>query len=159
MSRITYRHATDDDATVLTETLGEQWGGTPVVVGRGIVYNLTEWPSLIAEQDAKIVGVLTYELTDEEMYVISIHAVTQHQGIGSGLMDAAIAVAAGRRRIWLTTTNDNLDAIRFYQRRGFHFIEVRPDAVTRARALKPTIPLIGSYGIELRDELDLERPL
>src|SRR5436853_7511765 len=101
MSRITYRHATDDDTAALTESLAEAWGGTPVVVGRGIVYNLTEWPALIAEQGGKIVGILTYELTDDELYVISIHAVTQHQGIGSGLMDAAIALAAGRHRIWL----------------------------------------------------------
>jgi ribosomal protein S18 acetylase RimI-like enzyme len=156
---ITYRHATDADSAALKESLAAAWGGTPFVAGRGILYDLTEWPALIAERDGAILGVLTYELTDDEMYVISIHADSQHQGIGSGLMEAAVALARGRDRIWLTTTNDNLDAIRFYQRRGFRLIEVRPDAVTRSRALKPTIPLVGAYGIEMRDEIDLERRL
>lgn len=168
---ITYRHATDADASAVTRSLAAAWGGTPVVVGRGILFDLTEWPALIAvrsepaggaddaQQDGTILGVLTYELTDDEMYVISIHADSQHQGIGSGLMEAAVALANGRKRIWLTTTNDNLDAIRFYQRRGFRIIDVRPDAVTASREMKPTIPLVGSYGIEMRDEIDLERRL
>lgn len=156
---ISYRHATDADAPALRESLARAWGGTPFVAGRGILYNLTEWPALIAEKDGAILGVLTYELTDTELYVISIHADSPHQGIGSGLMEAAVALAKGCKRIWLTTTNDNLDAIRFYQRRGFRIIDVRPDAVTRSRALKPTIPLVGLYGIEMRDEIDLERRL
>jgi ribosomal protein S18 acetylase RimI-like enzyme len=156
---ITYRHATDADAPALKESLAEAWGGTPFVAGRGILYDLTEWPALIAEQHGAILGVLTYELTDREMYVISIHAGSKAQGIGSGLMEAAVALATGRERIWLTTTNDNLDAIRFYQRRGFRIIDVRPDAVTASRDLKPTIPLVGAYGIEMRDEIDLERRL
>jgi hypothetical protein len=57
------------------------------------------------------------------------------------------------------TTNDNLGALRFYQRRGFSLVALRPGAVERARARKPTIPPIGDFGIRLRDELELERPL
>jgi hypothetical protein len=61
--------------------------------------------------------------------------------------------------VWLTTTNDNLDALRFYQRRGFRISAVRPRAVERARAtLKPEIPEVGAYGIPVRDEIDLELP-
>ena len=61
------------------------------------------------------------------------------------------------RSVQLTTTNDNLDALRFYQRRGFRLVAVRPGAVDDARrTLKPAIPAIGSHGIPMRDELDLE---
>jgi RimJ/RimL family protein N-acetyltransferase len=63
----------------------------------------------------------------------------------------------GCTRVRLTTTNDNLDAIRFYQRRGFKLSALRPDAVREARKLKPEIPAVGDYGIPITDELDLER--
>jgi hypothetical protein len=61
--------------------------------------------------------------------------------------------------LWLVTTNDNLDALRFYQRRGFRITEVRLGAVDEARrTLKPGIPAIGASGIPIRDEIVLERP-
>ena len=69
----------------------------------------------------------------------------------------------GFETLRLTTTNDNIDALRFYQRRGFRLKALRPCAVDKARAHKPTIPTQGEYGIPVRDELDLilavqERP-
>ena len=60
-------------------------------------------------------------------------------------------------RIWLVTTNDNLDALRFYQRRGFSLCALRAGAVDDSRRrLKPSISLTGAYGIPLRDELEFE---
>lgn len=44
----------------------------------------------------------------------------------------------------------------FCQRRGMRIVGVSPGAVDAARALKPSIPVIGGYGIELHDELTLE---
>jgi hypothetical protein len=69
---------------------------------------------------------------------------------------SAAVRAAGLSRIWVVTTNDNLDALRFYQRRGFRLLALRPAAVDAARrSLKPSIGTVGSYGIPLRDELEL----
>ena len=59
----------------------------------------------------------------------------------------------------LITTNDNVDALRFYQRRGFVLTELRPGAVDESRRMKPQIPLVGAYGIPIRDELVLVREL
>ncbi|OGC91897.1 MAG: hypothetical protein A2142_01565 [candidate division Zixibacteria bacterium RBG_16_48_11] len=58
--------------------------------------------------------------------------------------------------MWLITTNDNLLALRFFQKRGFCISAVYPDAIQHSRRLKPEIPLIGREGIFLRDELELE---
>ena len=80
-------------------------------------------------------------------------------GVGSALLAEAgrIARAAGCTRLWLITTNDNVDALRFYQRRGFRLTQVYAGAVDDARArLKPQIPETGDYGIPLRDEIELE---
>ena len=63
------------------------------------------------------------------------------------------------RELWLTTTNDNLDALRFYQRRGFRLAEMRAGAIERYRGRKPSIPLLGEFAIPLRDELRLVRPV
>ena len=66
----------------------------------------------------------------------------------------------GSTRLWLITTNDNVDALRFYQRRGFRLVAIDRDAVERSRAtLKPGIPRTGLHGIPIRDELTLERPI
>jgi ribosomal protein S18 acetylase RimI-like enzyme len=82
-------------------------------------------------------------------------------GTGTALLQAAVraATAAGCARVWLITTNDNLTALRFYQRRGFRLVAVHAGAVEAARGQKPSIPTSGEHGISLRDELQLELPL
>jgi hypothetical protein len=72
---------------------------------------------------------------------------------------AAAARKKGCRRLTLITTNDNLHALGFYQRRGFELAGIQRGAIGRARELKPSIPLIGQNNIPLRDEIELELPL
>lgn len=80
------------------------------------------------------------------------------QGIGTLLLKTAISLARHQncQRIWLITTNDNLKALGFYQRRGFHLRAVYPDVIKESRRLKPEIPEIGFNNIPLRDEIELE---
>jgi ribosomal protein S18 acetylase RimI-like enzyme len=66
---------------------------------------------------------------------------------------------AGCRRVWLITTNDNLEALGFYQKRGFVLAALHRNAMAETRRFKPNIPLIGMGGIPLRDELELERKI
>jgi ribosomal protein S18 acetylase RimI-like enzyme len=137
----------------------ELWG-SEVSVGHDTVFRPAELPGFLAEDNGKIVGMLTYVQPDPTtLEVVTIDALEEHQGIGTDLLNAAIAVATdlGAQRVVLTTTNDNVDALRFYQRRGFRLVTLRPGALQRSRQLKPEIPLTGAYGIPLTDELDLER--
>jgi RimJ/RimL family protein N-acetyltransferase len=67
-----------------------------------------------------------------------------------------VARQHGCQRVWLITTNDNLNALRFYQKRGFELVAVHRRAIDEARKIKPEIPLIGEYGIPIRDEIELE---
>jgi ribosomal protein S18 acetylase RimI-like enzyme len=109
-----------------------------------------------------IVGHVSFQIDDLRCEITSIDATPQRAGIGTSLLDAAIAAARreGCTAVWLTTTNDNIDALRFYQRRGFRLSALHPGAVDRARdTLKPELPAQGSYGIPMRDELDLELAL
>ena len=91
--------------------------------------------------------------------MLTLHAAHRHRGTGTALIEAIETLArdAGCTRLWLITTNDNVDALRFYQRRGFRLAKLHAGAVDDARArLKPGIPRVGDHGIPLRDELELE---
>ncbi len=136
----------------------EFWGSDLQVVHQS-VYRPAELPGLIAERAGRVVGLLTYEVSDGMLEVVTLNAVERRTGVGTILMEAVVADARRLRchEIRLTTTNDNLDAIRFYQRRGFRLVALRPGAVDRARLEKPEIPRVGDYNIPLRDEIDLTR--
>ncbi|MFZ2013638.1 MAG: GNAT family N-acetyltransferase [Nocardioides sp.] len=132
------------------------------VARRGELVSSLDHPTLLAKGDDDLVGVATYVIDAGECELLTLHAHRQFQGIGTALVDAVeqFARQAGCARVWLVTTNDNVDALRFYQRRGFGLCAVRPQAVTWSRqTLKPEIPTTGSYGIELRDELELAKDL
>ncbi len=117
-------------------------------------------PHLVAHYaDGALAGVLTYVIGGEECEVLTLHAADRHRGTGTALIEAIETLArdAGCARLWLITTNDNVDALRFYQRRGFRLAKLHAGAVDDARArLKPGIPRTGDHGIPLRDELELE---
>ncbi len=151
------RAATAADRQGIVDALTASWGGT-TVVAHGTRYDASSLPALVAEKDGRLVGVLTYSIGDSGLEVVSLDALPRRGGVGSALLAAVTVVAreAGIRRVWLMTTNDNLDALRFYQRRGMRIAAVAPGAVDAARAVKPFIPLVGAYGIELHDELTLE---
>ena len=106
-------------------------------------------------------GVVTYVIRQDECEIISLDSLHEHQGIGTMLIDAVIAEACRQdfHRVFLTTTNDNLRALGFYQRHGFELVQVRRGAVDAARKIKPAIPLVGENGIPLRDEIELEKAL
>ena len=107
-------------------------------------------------------GLLTYIVDGPVMEILTLHAERQWGGCGTSLVRALerLATDAGGARIFVITTNDNVDGLRFYQRRGFRLAELRPGAVDRSRVvLKPEIPVVGAYGIPLRDELVLDKAL
>ena len=149
--------ADDLPAPTLDAFLREVWGADAVVAhGERIVPS--RLPGVVALSTGHIAGHASYRIVDKACEVTTIAADPPRNGIGSRLMDAILVEArrSGCHRVVLTTTNDNLDALRFYQRRGFRLVALRPGAVDVARRdLKPEIPKVGSYGIAIRDELDL----
>jgi ribosomal protein S18 acetylase RimI-like enzyme len=154
---LSIRPALDSDRPFLRAYMREHWG-TERMVGRGRVFYPAEHPALIAEQAGEVAGVVTYEISGLECEVTMLHSLRPGQGVGGGLMRAAVeaARAGGCRRVWLITTNDNLHALKFYQKRGFRLAFLRPGAVDQARKIKPELPATGANGIPLRDELELE---
>lgn len=157
---LTVRPVADDERSKLAELLTREWG-SPRMLSRGEEHDASLCPALICRDGDRIVGLATYAVIGEDCQLLTIDAFEQRQGIGSLLLGAVTdqARSAGCRRIWLITTNDNLDAIRFYQRRGMRLVAVHSGAVDHARELKPTIPEVGHYGIAIQNELEFELQL
>lgn len=103
----------------------------------------------------------TYHLEGEACEIVTLDAWRTGLGVGTALIETVKQVAGREkcRRLWLVTTNDNLPALRFYQRRGFVIAAVHLNAIEKDRRLKPEIPLTGLNGIPIRDEIELEMRL
>jgi len=140
--------------------LNERWGARGEIVVHGEKFEAGKLPALIAGERN---GLATYQIRRANDIVfaelITLDAMTPKKGIGTALIEALIAKlrAEGVGVLRVTTTNDNLNALRFYQRRGFRITAVRPGAVDEARRTKPSIPIIGEYSIHIHDEIELER--
>ena len=145
------------DQRWVEEVLGRLWGSPDVAV-HGELIDAASLPALIAGDR---LGLLTYTVAPPRAEIVTLNALEPRRGIGSALVAALAAELAGRGvgEIRLTMTNDNLDALRFYQRRGFRLAVLRPGAVDAARRLKPAIPAVGNYRIARHDELELVRVL
>lgn len=157
---ITVRPIEAADREWIVRFLHDRWGSDRMIAHGDILYPANH-PGFIAVSRGEAMGLVTYQIVGDGCEITVIDSGVPHAGIGTALISAVEAAArkTGCRRLWLVTTNDNLDALRFYQRRGFVLVGLRPNALDDARALKPEIPAIGEYGIPLRDELELEMPL
>lgn len=137
--------------------LHERWGSARMV-SRRRVHQADALPGFVAMREDKPVGLITYRIDGDECEIVSLDSAIEGVGIGSALIQAVreVAAPAGCRRLWLVTTNDNMAALRFYQKRGFVLVAVHREALVDSRRLKPEIPLVGLDGIPLRDEIELE---
>jgi GNAT superfamily N-acetyltransferase len=153
---VTIRPYRESDRSSVVQLMNDEFGG-PLHARRGELIDVLAFPGFVAEHDGRLVGVLTYRRENGYCELVFIGAVNRHRGIGTALVDALREEVADCTRIWLVTTNDNLEALRFYQRRGFVLAALRVGAVDDARErVKPQLPRVGAFGIPMRDELELE---
>ena len=124
----------------------------------GTIHRPEQLEGFVTEDGRDWVGLLTFVIQNNECEVTSLDSLREGQGIGSKLIVQAIeeARARGCKRLFLITTNDNLNALGFYQRRGFEIASIYRGAVNESRKTKPGIPLVGYNNIPLRDEIELE---
>ena len=157
---VIYRRSGAGDVPHVCSFWREHWGDD-FMVAHGVIYRPEQLDGFIALDGDQWVGLVTYTFIDSGCEIVSLDSLRAGQGIGSRLIQDVVDVArrAGCKRVFLITTNDNLEALGFYQKRGFSLVKVSRGAVGEARKIKPGIPLIGLHGILLRDEIELEMPL
>jgi GNAT superfamily N-acetyltransferase len=154
---ITVQSITKNDKEWIARVITRWWGSTDVVT-RGKLLSVTTLPGFLAVLKEKPVGVVTYKITGRECEIVTLNSLRNGKGIGARLLDEVkkIALLSRCKRLLVITTNDNMRALRFYQRQGFFLVAVHRNALERSRLLKKEIPLIGQDGIPLRDEIELE---
>lgn len=145
------------DKIEIEKILVKHWGSAKVVT-RGSVYNADKLPGFVAVSDSRIIGLITYNIAGADCEVVTLNSLRENRGIGSALIGRVKqkATESGCHRLWLITTNDNLSAIRFYQKRGFRIAAIHIRAIEKSRRLKPEIPPFGNDGIPIRDEIEME---
>jgi ribosomal protein S18 acetylase RimI-like enzyme len=135
--------------------------GSEIVGAKGRVIRPAELDGFAAFKGKNAVGLLTHQIEGSDCEIVTIDSTPEGEGIGTLLIDAVkdSAKAEGCRRLWLITTKDNLNALGFYQRRGFRLIALYPNALEASRKLKPQISMKAANGIPIMDELELELEL
>ena len=126
-------------------------------------YQADELPGFVAVDEAdptNHLGLVTYIIHPGgwQGEVITLSSRSEDSGVGTALLAAAADAlrAAGCKRAFLTTTNDNLRTLGFYQKRGWKLAVLHKGIVDAARAHGAEIPAMGFNGIPLRDEIELE---
>jgi len=130
--------------------------GSVVMVTRGKIHKVEDLDGILVYKDEKIIGLGLYRI-ENDCEIVLLETFMQNQGIGTQIIEKIKekAIAQKCERIWLITTNENINALRFYQKRGFYFSNLYKNAIEESRRIIPEIPKMED-GIEIRDEIEFE---
>jgi GNAT superfamily N-acetyltransferase len=152
------REATEADRAAARELFQRDFGRTKIVAF-GEIMDIDQMPALVAVLHADPSGALAYRLFGDALHIVALATdpMWQRSGVGASLVAEAELLA---RRLQLTrlivsTTNDNLPALYFYQRRGYRLTELVPENVVVHTHQQQA----GFAGIPVRDEIRLEKRL
>jgi GNAT superfamily N-acetyltransferase len=146
------------DVDFLSRFLLRRWG-TDVLAMGGRVYRLADVEAMGAyDAEDGLVGVAVYAMKPTALFLLSLDALRQNEGVASRMIEALSGEGRrrGARRLRVMTTNVNYDGMRFYQRRGFRMTALYPGAIDALRAFAPTLKTSGADGVPARDILELE---
>jgi GNAT superfamily N-acetyltransferase len=152
------REGTDADRSASRELFERDFGRTKIVAF-GEIMDIEAMPLLVAELREELSGALAYRLFGEALHIVALATdpMWQRSGVGGHLVAEAELMARklGLKRLVVATTNDNLPAMYFYQRRGYRLSELVPDSVIAHTGRN----VAGFAGIPVRDEVRLEKRL
>jgi len=159
-SQVVVRRVLDSDRIAIQDFLKEHWGDSRLVNSR-TNHEGSELPGFIVRMDGFIVGLLTYHIDGDSCEMTSLNTTSGGRGIGSMMLRSLEeeAAQAGCKRIWALTTNDNLQGLRFYQKRGYLMKAIYPNSIAALREIKPSIPVYGDEGIMRLSEVEVEKIL
>jgi len=156
-SDLVVRRTGEADGALVRELMTQAWGSV-VVARRGEAVDVTGLPGFVARLDGVDVGLALVAVRGEDYEVVAISTQVEGSGVGSALLVRCIDDARDLacRRLWLCTTNDNVNALAFYQRHGLDLCAFRRGGVAESRRAKPSIPLHDRAGVPIAHELELE---
>jgi GNAT superfamily N-acetyltransferase len=155
------RPVTTADREWVAEIITSAFGSVQIVSHGELIEDASLLDGFAVEHDGRPIGCALVNLVGSVAELVALVTTYRGAGAGSALLEAVVerAKSEGWSRLWLITSNDNTDAMRMYQRAGWDWVDFRRDAITRAREIKPEIPLTGNHGIPIRHEIEFEAPL
>lgn len=158
MPPVLVREATDADRAAARELFEQDFGRTKIVAF-GEVMDIDAMPALVAVRYTDPSGALAYRLLGDALHIVALATDPMWQRSGVGAYLVAEAELLARRlnlsRLVVSTTNDNLPALYFYQRRGYRLTDIVPNnVIAHTHQEQP-----GFAGIPVRDEIRLEKKL
>lgn len=152
------REATDADRRAACELFARDFGRTRIVAF-GEVMDVEERPALVAVVRHEPSGALAYRLLGDALHIVALATdpMWQRSGVGGHLVAEAelLARRLNLPRVIVATTNDNLPALYFYQRRGYRLTALVPRSVIEHTGREAP----GFAGIPVRDEIRMEKRL
>jgi ribosomal protein S18 acetylase RimI-like enzyme len=152
------REATDADRASARELFTRDFGRTKIVA-YGEVMDIDQMPALVAVRYEDPSGALAYRLHGDALHIVALATdpMWQRSGVARHLVAEAelIARRLNLRRLVVATTNDNLPALYFYQRRGYRMTDFVPNSIIMHTGQE----VAGFAGISVRDEIRLEKTL
>jgi len=157
---VTIRATTVEDHDDVLQLLKDRWTSPDMIIGDETI-DASRLPGYTARDASDLVGLVTLIKRESEWEILTLDSLNRWDGVGSRLLHAVVEEAKANhiRRLTVRLSNDNLDAFRFYQRRGFRFERIGQGVIDAEREQKPGIPLTGDYGIEIHDEIFFARQL
>ena len=138
----------------------DNWFSTDMSI-RGEIIDGTKLDGFLLQEENTVIGLVTYMFFGYICEIVSLDSKRENIGIGTALLKEIekIALDNNCKKMRLITTNDNMRALQFYQKRGYCLTKLYPNAMEEVRKVKPNVPEIGDNDIPLRDEIELEKQL
>ncbi len=122
-------------------------------------FNVADLPAYVAQADGGVAGFASFAEADDAIIIVALGILPQFQNAGMGRsLISKIETEAKKlrkKRLLVSTSNDDLPALGFYQALGFQIYEIRPDVI----AEKHGGFIMGIGGLPVRDELRLRKTL
>jgi GNAT superfamily N-acetyltransferase len=122
-------------------------------------FNVLDHAAYSVKVGGKTVAFISFAENKSDLIIVALGVRGEYQtsGIGMGLVERAESEARrlGMKRMLVSTSNDNLPALGFYQAVGFQMFELKQNVIAK----KHGRILTGVGGLPVRDELRLEKIL
>ena len=138
----------------------DNWYSTDMSI-RGEIIDGTKLEGFLLQENNSIIGLVTYTFFDNICEIVTLDSKRENIGVGTALLKQMenVAINNNCNKIRLITTNDNMRALQFYQKRGYFLAKLYPNAMDEVRKHKSNVPELGYNDIPLRDEIELEKNL
>jgi len=122
-------------------------------------FTVAQLPAYVAKYRNAIIGFISFAEANDAIIIVALGILPKYQnaGIGKSLTKKVETEAKRlrKKKLLVSTSNDDLPPLAFYQHLGFQIYQVKPNTI----AEKHGSLLKGINGLPIRDELRLQKTL